>query len=197
MASLSDQSGSIGSEQTRPSGAIPVESLPPQALEQLIASLQQEVEQLADALQQLNFANQRWTLCKQSIEAFAEETTRVDLPGAQSRATDAISSTASAKPETPVEVNQNQRLLVPLSRSLYVLGRVINPERCLIDIGTGYHVERKLADAAEFFDRRLKHVRGSMQQLTLKIDQNQQQMQTIREILVRKLAGAQQAAEHT
>jgi prefoldin alpha subunit len=46
-------------------------------------------------------------------------------------------------------------ILVPLTQSLYVPGRMADMNKVLIDVGTGYYVEKSLPKAKEYIDRRV------------------------------------------
>lgn len=46
-------------------------------------------------------------------------------------------------------------MLVPLTQSLYVPGRIKEPSKVMVDIGTGYYVEKSLPKAKEFMERKV------------------------------------------
>lgn len=204
MTSVADDQSALAGADASSTGAVPVESLSPPVLEQLLAALQQEVEQLASALQQLNFANQRWMLCKQSIEEFEHQFSHpvgvrheevVSPVGASVESpTMATPDSVAVTAETP---GQAGRVLVPLSGSLFVYGQIKDPDRCLIDIGTGYHAERSLADAKGFFEKRLTLLRENIRRLMVTLDERQGHMETIQQVLLRKLAVMQHSKEQT
>ena len=50
-------------------------------------------------------------------------------------------------------------MLVPLTQSLYVPGRVKEPSRVIVDVGTGYYVEKSLPKAKEFMERKVRKPR--------------------------------------
>jgi prefoldin alpha subunit len=201
---MSNQGASSALEgaQTPATGAVPIESVSPAMLEQLLLALQQEAEQLAGALQQLNFASQRWALCKQSIEEFEG---RFSFPRDTQGGGEEVANAASVASVDPltsdlsasVTANSKQRnqILVPLSGSLFVLGRIKNPDRCLIDIGTGYHAERSLPDARGFFEKRLALIRENIRRLTSTLDEKQGHMETVRQVLMHKMAALQQSKD--
>nr|CAG4644515.1 EOG090X0NBB [Lepidurus arcticus] len=58
-------------------------------------------------------------------------------------------------------------ILVPLTGSMYVPGKMIQPEIALIEIGTGYYAEKKVADAKDYFRRRVKFLTEQMEKLQL------------------------------
>uniref|UniRef100_A0A3Q2ZBF4 Prefoldin subunit 5 n=1 Tax=Hippocampus comes TaxID=109280 RepID=A0A3Q2ZBF4_HIPCM len=51
--------------------------------------------------------------------------------------------------------NQGKELLVPLTSSMYVPGTLNDVEHVLVDVGTGYYVEKNVADSKAFFKRKL------------------------------------------
>ena len=58
--------------------------------------------------------------------------------------------------------NDGKEVLVPLTGSMYVPGKLTNPDKVVVDIGTGYYVEKKSKDAQDYFDRKVKFVTENM-----------------------------------
>ncbi|KAJ1635622.1 Prefoldin subunit-domain-containing protein [Pavlovales sp. CCMP2436] len=56
-------------------------------------------------------------------------------------------------------------MLVPLTNSLYVPGRIDNVESLLVDVGTGYFIEKSNAQTQEFLARRVKLVTNKLDDL--------------------------------
>lgn len=50
---------------------------------------------------------------------------------------------------------EGRAMLVPLTQSLYVPGEALDADKVLVDIGTGYYVEKSVADAKNLIDRRV------------------------------------------
>lgn len=46
--------------------------------------------------------------------------------------------------------------MVPLTPSLYVPGQMINNDEFLLDIGTGFYIERDRKSTESYFDRKVK-----------------------------------------
>ena len=46
-------------------------------------------------------------------------------------------------------------ILVPLNQSLYVPGKVIDPSKVLVELGTGYYCEKSISSAKELIDRKV------------------------------------------
>ncbi|XP_054641215.1 uncharacterized protein LOC129186716 isoform X1 [Dunckerocampus dactyliophorus] len=51
--------------------------------------------------------------------------------------------------------NQGKQLLVPLTSSMYVPGTLNDVEHVLVDVGTGYYVEKNVSDSKAFFKRKI------------------------------------------
>lgn len=51
--------------------------------------------------------------------------------------------------------NDGQRLLIPASVSLYVPGRIKDNQKFMVDIGTGYFVEKNAEDAILFYQKKI------------------------------------------
>lgn len=53
--------------------------------------------------------------------------------------------------------NQNACLLlqVPLTQSLYVPGKIVEADKMMVDVGTGYYVEKDQQKTTEFLERKV------------------------------------------
>ena len=56
-------------------------------------------------------------------------------------------------------------MLVPLTGSMYVPGLLTQPEKVVVDIGTGYYVEKDSTAAQEYFTRKVKFVTENMERV--------------------------------
>ena len=56
-------------------------------------------------------------------------------------------------------------VLVPLTGSMYVPGKLSNPDKVVVDIGTGYYVEKNSKDAQDYFNRKGKYVTENMERV--------------------------------
>ena len=59
----------------------------------------------------------------------------------------------------------NHQVLVPLTGSMYVPGLLTQPEKVVVDIGTGYYVEKDSTAAQEYFNRKVKFVTENMERV--------------------------------
>ncbi|MBN3319230.1 PFD5 protein, partial [Atractosteus spatula] len=53
------------------------------------------------------------------------------------------------------KANEGKELLVPLTSSMYVPGTLHDVEHVLLDVGTGYYVEKNVGNTKEFFKRKI------------------------------------------
>mmetsp|Transcript_30059 Transcript_30059/g.28725 ORF Transcript_30059/g.28725 Transcript_30059/m.28725 type:complete len:161 (-) Transcript_30059:114-596(-) len=58
---------------------------------------------------------------------------------------------------------KDEVLLVPLNSSLYVPGRIVDPETVLVELGTGYFAEKDNLSAKELIDRKIQLVIKSIE----------------------------------
>ncbi|QPG74654.1 hypothetical protein FOA43_001986 [Brettanomyces nanus] len=91
-----------------------------------------------------------------------------------------------------VNGNPNQELMVPLTASLYLPGKIEDNDKFLIDVGTGYYVEKNSQEALEFFDGRLSKLTEDSSKLTGLIKEKIQLVQSIDQVLRDKLSQQQQ-----
>lgn len=56
-------------------------------------------------------------------------------------------------------------MMVPLTASLYVPGTVIDTNSILVDIGTGYYVEKNVADAQDLLERKIGLIQSNADSL--------------------------------
>lgn len=60
---------------------------------------------------------------------------------------------------------KGNEILVPLTGSMYVVGKLADTNNVLIDIGTGYYAQKSIADAKDYFDRRVAYVTEQMEKI--------------------------------
>lgn len=54
-----------------------------------------------------------------------------------------------------MELTLNENLLVPMTSSLYLPGKAVSKNEYLVDIGTGYFVEKNAKDAKQVYQKKL------------------------------------------
>ncbi|CAI0416387.1 unnamed protein product [Linum tenue] len=60
---------------------------------------------------------------------------------------------------------QGKKMLVPLTASLYVPGTLDDSEKVLVDIGTGYFVEKTMVEGKDYCERKIHLLKSNYDQL--------------------------------
>lgn len=145
--------------------SVPVTALSPQELHELRQRLQQELEALSGSAQQL----------ARLAGAF----------GASQRAIQTLDATAK----------EGQRLLLPLTSSVYVSGEVAAPHTVLVDVGTGYYVEMAAEEGAAYCRRKQERLRASLKEVEQGLAQRRDALGQVQAVLGDKLRRQQQQLE--
>eukprot|EP00916_Digyalum_oweni_P006100 GHVL01010500.1.p1 GENE.GHVL01010500.1~~GHVL01010500.1.p1 ORF type:complete len:176 (+),score=34.40 GHVL01010500.1:38-529(+) len=89
--------------------------------------------------------------------------------------------------------NMDKQILVPITQSLYVPGKMSNTNTILVDIGTGYLVEKTISEGEVFCDKKVNLVRENlaMQQKALNSKKNTLELCAL--VMQEKMALAQKA----
>ncbi|KAI3428698.1 hypothetical protein D9Q98_007522 [Chlorella vulgaris] len=89
---------------------------------------------------------------------------------------------------------QGQPVLLPLTESLYVSGALESVESVLLEVGTGYYVERDVAGGVDYCRRKVLLVKEKMEQLSQLARERQAMLGQVEAALDQKL-GEQQAQQ--
>lgn len=60
---------------------------------------------------------------------------------------------------------EGNEILVPLTGSMYVPGRLADTKHVLVDVGTGYYAQKNVDDAKDYFNRRVAYVTEQMEKI--------------------------------
>ncbi|KAH6809781.1 prefoldin 5 [Perilla frutescens var. frutescens] len=60
---------------------------------------------------------------------------------------------------------QGKKMLVPLTASLYVPGKLDDAEKVLVDVGTGYFIEKTMAEGKDYCERKIALLKSNYDQL--------------------------------
>jgi len=124
------------------------------------SSLSQQAGMQAVDLTKLNLM--QLTQFKQGLDTdlqFYQESLQ-NLKLAQSKFQESGDSLTKMNPES-----DGKDVLVPLTGSMYVPGQLSNPGKVIVDIGTGYYVEKESSKAADYFNRKVKYVTENMERV--------------------------------
>ncbi|XP_042388865.1 probable prefoldin subunit 5 [Zingiber officinale] len=61
---------------------------------------------------------------------------------------------------------QGKKMLVPLTASLYVSGTLDDSEKILVDVGTGYFIEKTMAEGKDYCARKLSLLKSNHDELS-------------------------------
>ncbi|KAH7856561.1 hypothetical protein Vadar_002829 [Vaccinium darrowii] len=60
---------------------------------------------------------------------------------------------------------QGKKMLVPLTASLYVPGKLDDADKVLVDVGTGYFIEKTMAEGKDYCERKINLLKSNYDQL--------------------------------
>lgn len=100
------------------------------------------------------------------------------LKAAQAKFKSCIESVATIKPE-----NKDKTTLIPLTSSLYVPGKLADLENVIVDVGTGYFVEKSTADATKMYQEKVEFLTKNLEQLQETVLRQQENLQTTVEMI--------------
>ncbi|GAA5975037.1 hypothetical protein JCM11641_000005 [Rhodosporidiobolus odoratus] len=112
-----------------------------------------------------------------------------DLKQAQSKFMVCMESVDAVRP-----ANKDKKILIPLTSSLYVPGRIKDTENVLVDIGTGYFVEKSTKAAKTLYNTKILALKSNLSTLQAQIEKKQDNFQACGEMLRHKAQQEQMAA---
>ncbi|OQE38014.1 hypothetical protein PENCOP_c009G08017 [Penicillium coprophilum] len=153
-----------------PQGQINLASLSVPQLRALQTRLTSELEHLTTSHTKLRAAQAKFRDCVRSIND--------GVTGNEKKGTDG-----------------RDEILVPLTSSLYVKGRLTDREKVLVDVGTGFYVEKTAPKAVAFYDEKVKGLEENLQELEKIVQTKSSQLRIVEETLRQKMLaeGAPQA----
>ncbi|XP_037661748.1 prefoldin subunit 5-like isoform X2 [Choloepus didactylus] len=83
--------------------------------------------------------------------------------------------------------NEGRELLVPLTSSMYVPGKLHDVEDVLTDVGTGYYAEDTAEDARDFFKRKIDFLTKQMEKIQPALQETHAMKQAVMEMMSQKI----------
>ncbi|KAF8585236.1 Prefoldin alpha subunit, partial [Ramaria rubella] len=83
--------------------------------------------------------------------------------------------------------NKNKTILVPLTNSLYVPGKLSDPDHVIVDVGTGYYVQKTHAQALVHYQNKVDYVRGNLETLQNTIEKKQDNLNYLMNVMQSKM----------
>jgi len=75
------------------------------------------------------------------------------------------------------KTKEGTKMLVPVTSSLYVPGETTQLDTVLVDVGTGYYIEKSLPEAQAFLDRKINLITGQAMKVAQAMQMKQQGLQ--------------------
>jgi len=161
-------------------GAVDITTLSIPQIRAVQSRLSSELEHLTNSHAKLRAAQSKFRDCVQSINAgiTSKEIIRPDQQ--QSESTSSSSS--------------SDNILVPLTSSLYVKGKLADREKVIVDVGTGFYVEKTTTKAIEFYDAKVKDLEANIQDLEKIVHTKSGNLRAIEDVLRQKVLSGEASA---
>lgn len=78
-------------------------------------------------------------------------------------------------------------VLVPLNNSLYVPGKISNPQKVMVELGTGYYCEKDINGAKELIDRKMQLISKSMESVETMGNNKRKTLEQLMQIMQYKM----------
>lgn len=84
--------------------------------------------------------------------------------------------------------HEGAELLIPLTESLYVPGKMRDVRKVIVDLGTGFYVEKENQKAVDFLDRKWKLVEENSKQIMKAINETKRNLKQLHNCIHGKLS---------
>ncbi|KAI8985838.1 prefoldin, alpha subunit [Pilobolus umbonatus] len=109
------------------------------------------------------------------------------LKNVQSKFADCGDSVNALKTERA----EDKTILVPLTSSLYVPGKLSDVRKVIVDVGTGYYIEKSINDASMFYKNKVDYVKKNLETLEKSITDKQSSLRAIVNVMQEKFQAQQ------
>ncbi|CAK5269463.1 unnamed protein product, partial [Mycena citricolor] len=110
------------------------------------------------------------------------------LKSAQAKFKACIENVAEIKP-----ANAAKPILVPLTNSLYVPGKLSDTEHVIVDVGTGYFVRKTRPQAVKYYSAKVTYIQTNLDTLEETIGKKRENMGLLVNVMQSKLQQQQQS----
>jgi prefoldin alpha subunit len=93
-----------------------------------------------------------------------------------------------------VPENVGTPIMVPITQSLYVRGSLANADSVMVDVGTGYYVEKTVKLAEDYLTRKVKWCQENSGRLEVNILDKRKNVDAVTTVMQMKMQQQQQAA---
>ncbi|KAL2132577.1 hypothetical protein VTI74DRAFT_3632 [Chaetomium olivicolor] len=142
-------------------------------------------QQQGEAVDLSTLSAQQLSAVKKQLDGEVEHlsTSYAQLAAAQSKFKECL----RVVKEGPASFDKQKSILVPLTNSLYVKGNLADPDKVLVDVGTGFYVEKDTNSAAEFYEAKIKELAGNIQGLEGIVQAKTNNLRVVEEVLRQKV----------
>lgn len=113
-----------------------------------------------------------------------------NLKVAQARFAQGLEALLDLKPE-----NEGKAMLIPLTGSLYVPGQLADHNKVVVDVGTGYFVEKPVPDARAFIENKLKMIAENIEKVGAALTGKRRDLEAVTMILQSKVSAMRNAQQ--
>ncbi|KAL2006153.1 hypothetical protein VTN00DRAFT_9807 [Thermoascus crustaceus] len=163
MPPQSTPASSSSTSSGTPPGAVDVTTLSVPQLRALQSRLSTELEHLTNSHAKLRAAQSKFRDCVRSIND--------GVVGKKGGA----------------EEGKGDDILVPLTSSLYVKGKLADREKVIVDVGTGFYVEKTAAKAIDFYNDKVKDLDTNLQDLEKIVQGKSANLRVVEDVLRQKV----------
>ncbi|KAG5335864.1 putative prefoldin subunit 5 [Termitomyces sp. T112] len=89
--------------------------------------------------------------------------------------------------------NADKTILVPLTNSLYIPGRLSDSNHVIVDVGTGYYIEKTRPQALKHYSDKVEYIRTNLETLEDTITKKRDNMAYLTNILQQKIQAQAQS----
>jgi len=113
------------------------------------------------------------------------------LKQVQAKFRSCIDNVAEVKPS-----NKDTTILVPLTNSLYVPGKLNDLNNVIVDVGTGYYVKKTRAQATKHYQSKVDYLQSNLETLQETILKKQENLTFVVNVLQSKIQAQSQGGTH-
>ncbi|KAF7507146.1 hypothetical protein GJ744_010959 [Endocarpon pusillum] len=89
--------------------------------------------------------------------------------------------------------NTEAEILIPLTTSLYVPGKLADRQKVIVDIGTGFYVEKTTKDAIKFYNGKVEDLGKNLAELEKVIGGKSDNVRIVEDVLRQKVMQGESA----
>ncbi|SGY60010.1 BQ5605_C007g04370 [Microbotryum silenes-dioicae] len=158
--------------------------------------LDQELQHLTNAFQELRLAQVKFAAALESLDSLKKANQSEDFcdwknegrkGGGGPLRVELDYRALLGEPCTTYD-HSNKNILIPLTSSLYVPGKIKDSEHVLVDIGTGYYVEKTTKQAKTYYNQKNLTLRSSLATLKSQIEKKEDNMRAAMSVYNQKVA---------